>query len=153
MKICIVSSSGGHLIKSFFLRKWWENHDRLWITRDDAISRELLQDEEVLFGFFPEIRNGTNFLRNLFFAIKILGAQKPDLVFSMGAGIAPPFFLVAKILGIKTVFIETFIFRSKPTLSGRIISFFKLADVFLVQNKKLKKVYPNAQYWGRLIDV
>lgn len=153
MTICIVSSSGGHLIKSYYLKKWWECHERFWITRDDAISKELLKNEVVISGFFPEVRNIKNFFRNLWLALNVLETQKPDLVFSMGAGIAPPFFMVAKMKGIKTVFVETFIFRSKPSLSGRIISFFGLADLFLIQNKKLKKIYPKAQYWGRLIDV
>ena len=68
---------------------------------------------------------------------------------AMGAGIAPPFFLIAKLLGIKTIFLETFIFILKPTLSGKLL--YPITDYFLVQSQKLLKIYPKAKYWGKCL--
>ncbi len=147
-KICLVSSSGGHLFLIMSLKDWWQEYERFWVVRDDIISKDLLRDERRCFGYFPENRNMLNFWRNLFLAFRILKKEKPDVIFSTGAGIAPPFFIVAKIMGVKTVFMELFIFAYHPTVSGKIISFF--TDVFLVQQKKLLRKYPKAKYWGRV---
>ena len=147
--ILIVSSSGGHLFKTFQLKKWWSNYHRIWITRNDDFSSSLLKNEVVYSGYFPENRNVLNFMKNFFLAIYILIKNKPDYIFSCGAGIAPPFFFVAKMLKIQTIFMETFIFSPTPTMSGKIL--YRIADYFIVQNKGLLKVYPNANYWGSVI--
>jgi len=137
------------LYKTFLLQPWWEQHSRFWVTRNDAFALDLLKKEKVYFGNFPENRNVVNAIRNFFLAWILLRKEKPDAIFSMGAGIAPPFFLVAKILGIRTIFLETFIFIQKPTLSGRMIYF--IADHFLIQHKKLLTTYPRATYCGTLL--
>ena len=149
MKLCIVSSSGGHLFKTILLKPWWKNYQRFWVVKSDDMSIDLLKNEIKYYGYFPENRNLLNFVKNFFLAVKILNKEKPDILFSTGAGIAPPFFFVAKVMGIKTIFLETFIFIHQPTLSGKIIYY--LADYFLIQHQQLKKYYPQAKYIGKLI--
>ncbi|MEO8581494.1 MAG: PssD/Cps14F family polysaccharide biosynthesis glycosyltransferase [Patescibacteria group bacterium] len=149
MKILIVTSSGGHLFKTFQLKPWWSKYERVWVTKKDEFSESILNGEKIIPGNFPEQRNILNFFKNLFFALKLLRTEKPDLIFSMGAGIAPPFFLVAKLYKIKTVFIETFISISQSTISGKMI--YPLADLFLVQNKKLLHVYKKSLYLGPIL--
>lgn len=151
MTICIVSSSGGHLVKTFFLKKWWQKYERFWVTKKDILSDSLLKEENVLYCYFPETQHVFNSVRNFFLALYYLQKNKPTIIFSMGAGVAPPFFLAAKMLGIQSIFIETFIFRNKPTLSARIIYTLRLSDVFYVQNKKLLHYFPNARYAGTVI--
>jgi UDP-N-acetylglucosamine:LPS N-acetylglucosamine transferase len=148
-KICLVCSSGGHLYKTYRLKPWWSNYQRIWITRKDIVSKDLLKLEPVFFGYFPDNRNLFNLLRNFLLAIKIIFNEKPDLIFSLGAGISTPFMVVGKLFGIKTVFMETFILINHPTLSGKINYHF--ADIFLVQNKKLLSYYPNAKYLGSIL--
>lgn len=148
-KLCLVCSSGGHLIKSYMLKPWWSQYDRFWVTRNDRLSQDLLKNETVFFGNFPENRNIVNLFKNLSLAFKFFKKEKPDLVFSLGAGIGPPFIWMAKLMGIKTVFMETFIFIPKPTLSGKLT--YHVADDFLVQNRKLLKIYPNAKFWGTVL--
>ncbi len=149
MKICIVSSSGGHLFKTFQLKPWWNKYPRLWITKKDKFSQSLLEKEKKYYAHFPENRNVLNFFKNLFLACQILRKERPNILFSMGAGVAPPFFIIAKIMGIKTIFMETFILIPRQTLSGKLVHPF--ADYFLVQNQKLLKVYPKARYWGKCL--
>lgn len=150
MKISIISSSGGHLYKTHLLKQWWGKYQHFWVTKDDSLSRSLLKKEKKYFAHFPENRNLPNAIRNLCLAFKILLKEKPDLVFSMGAGVAPPFFLVAKILKIKTIYMENFIFIDHATLSGKIC--YPLADNFIVQRKKLLNKYPRAKYLGPIFD-
>jgi len=131
------------------LKDWWSQYDRVWVTRNDELSNDLLKHEHVVYGYFPENRHIINACKNFILAVRTLRKIKPDAVFSMGAGIAPPFLLAAKIMGIKTIFMETFISIPRATLSGRLVYFW--VDVFLVQNKELLKIYPRAKYWGSVL--
>jgi UDP-N-acetylglucosamine:LPS N-acetylglucosamine transferase len=149
LKLCLVSSTGGHLYQMNQLSLWWSKHERFWITFDRPDTKGYLTKEKIYFGFFPENRNLLNAFRNLFLAICILRKEKPDIIFSTGAGIAPPFFLIGKILGIKLVFLETASYIGIPTLSGRMVH--ALSDIFLVQHQSSKKFYPKAKIEGALI--
>jgi beta-1,4-N-acetylglucosaminyltransferase len=149
VKICLVCSSGGHLLKTWRLKPWWEKYDRFWITKDDDFSDSLLKKERIFCGYFPENRNLINFFRNLWLALKILRAEKPEIIFSTGAGVGVPFVWVGRLMGIRTIFMETFTFLPMATLSGRLV--YPFVDLFLVQNKKLLKTYPKAKYWGKTI--
>ncbi len=149
IKLGLITSAGGHLYKTYRLKPWWKKYNRFWVT--DPITQQLgiLNQAKVYYGHFPETRNLINFIKNLLLAWKILNQEKPDILFSAGAGIAPPFFLIAKFLGIKTIFMVTFVFVPETTLSGQML--YPLADHFIVQNKKLLKRYPKAKYWGNCL--
>ena len=148
-KICFATSSGAHLIQIYNLKNWWKNYDRFWVSRNDNITKHLLKNEKLYYAHFPENRNIINALKNLLLAMKILRKERPTLVFSTGAGVSPPFMLIAKLLHIKTVFMETFVFINKPTLSGKMM--YHLVDLFLVQNKKMLAKYPKAKCWGKTL--
>lgn len=145
MKLLIVSSPGGHFRHSYALKPWWSKHETIWVTRKDETTSQL-NGATVYHGFFPEQRNVVNAVRNMLLAFYILQKEKPDCVFSAGAGIAPPFFVVAWILGIPTIFLEVFLFVPHATLSGKVI--YPFATLFLVQHPDLLTHYPKAQYWG-----
>ena len=149
MKIGIISSHGGHLFKSFMLSEWWEKYDYFFVTDPVEKKIKMLGDRKVYYGHFPDNRNVLSLLKNIFLAIKIIRKEKPDLLFSAGAGISVPFLFIGKLSGIKTIFMETYLFANKKTLSGRMCHLF--VDVFLVQNKKLLLSYPKAKYWGSVI--
>lgn len=153
MKILIVTSSGGHLMMTYHLKKWWEKHERVWVTKKDQVSTSLLKGEDVISGFFPENRNLLNLIKNLCLSFFVIKKKNPDLVFSMGAAVAVPFFVMARLFRIKTVYVETYIFSSKPSLTGKIIYNLNLATYFMVQNKKMIQNFPKAKYWGSIIDV
>jgi len=149
MKIGLISSSGGHLFKTLQLKPWWSQHQRFWVTSQSAKQYQLPPQEKVYLGHFPENRHLTNFFRNFLLAWKILLKERPQVLFSTGAGIAPPFFLVAKILGIKLIFLETFILINHPTLSGKLV--YPLSNLFLVQNQPMLTHYPRAKYFGQTL--
>ena len=147
IKIGIIISPGGHLYKTYQLKDWWDKCDRFWVTnRRVAKKMSLLKREKVYQGYFPENRNFINFFKNLVLAGKILKIERPKFLFSMGAGIAPPFFLAAKFLGIKLIFMETFTLIDHPTLTGKMV--YPFSDLFLVQNKKLLRYFPKGKFLG-----
>lgn len=146
MKICIVSSSGGHLTQLYVLKPWWEKHERFWVTfqKEDAIS--LLKEEKAYWAHFPTNRNIKNLIRNLFLAWKILRKERPDVIISTGAGVAVPFFWLGKIFGCKLIYMEVFDRIDSPTLTGRLV--YHITDKFLVQWEEQKRFYPKGEYWG-----
>lgn len=146
MKLLLVTSPGGHFHHAYELRHWWSQYDRVWATRNDPTTKYQLKNEKVYFAHFPEQRSFLNAIKNFFLALQIIRREKPDVVFSIGAGIAPPFFLAAWLLRIPTIFMEIFVFIPQPTLSGKMVYLF--SNLFLVQNKEMLKTYPKAKYWG-----
>lgn len=148
-KIGIITSRGGHLFQMYRLKPWWSKYSRFWVTFPGEDATSMLKKEKIYYGYHPESRSALNAVRNLFLAIRILRKEQPTLLISCGAGIAPPFFYVAKFLGIKTIFIEPYDFIRYPSLSGRLVA--PVVDHMLVQHKKQKKFYKNAVYKGALL--
>lgn len=69
-------------------------------------------------------------------------------IISTGPGVAVLPFLVFKQSGVKTVFLETFCRFETKSITGRLM--YRIADRFLVQNIELLRLYPKAEYCGRL---
>lgn len=149
MKVMMVCSSGGHLTQLFQLREWWENHERVWVSFKDDHARAMLQGERVEFAYSPTTRNIPNAVRNLGLAVRLLRSERPAVVVSDGAGIAFPFFLAARALGIRTVYIEVYDRISRPTLTGRLC--YPLAELFLLQWPTQAKAYPKGKLVGGLL--
>lgn len=153
MNICLVSSSGGHLFQLIQLNSCWEQHRVFWIVPDTQDVRFLLKNNKIdCFSYYPESRNFVNAVMNLALAIRILSRKRPDVIISSGAGIAPPFFLAAKIMGIHTIYIEPIDFIRKPSLTGVISQY--LVDLFLIQHPIQKKFFRRkTHYWGSTLDL
>ena len=145
-KICLVSSSGGHLYQLLMMKKSWEKYDNFWVSFNKTDVKSLLVNKKIYFGYYPESRNIANFFKNLFLATSILSTEKPQVVISAGAGLAVPFFIVAKILNIKTIYIEPLDFIKYPSLTGKIS--YLIVDLFLIQDPNQKKFFPRSKYWG-----
>lgn len=149
MKVALVCSSGGHLAQLYRLRPWWAEHDRIWITFDTADAVSLLRGERVSWAHHPTTRNLPNAARNLALAWRLLRRERPDVVVSDGAGVAVPFFAVAKLLGLKTVYVEVYDRIDSRTLTGRLC--YPLADLFCVQWEEQRGLYPRARLIGALL--
>jgi len=149
VKVMLVCSSGGHLAQLYRLRPWWERHERIWVTFPGPQADSLLKDETVMPAFWPTTRNIPNAIRNLGLAIRLLRAQRPDLLISDGAGVAFPFFLAARALGVHTVYLEVYDRISRPSLTGRLC--YPLSELFLLQWPEQVANYPQGQVIGCLM--
>jgi len=149
MKILFVCSSGGHLAQLYRLRPWWEGQERAWVTFDDPQSRSLLQGERVTPAFAPTTRNVPNAIRNLGLAVRILRAERPDAVISDGAGVAFPFFLIARSFGVRTAYLEVYDRITRPTMTGRLC--YPITNLFLLQWPEQARHYPRGQVIGCLL--
>lgn len=149
MRILIVCSSGGHLTQALALRDWWGEHERRWVTSPTMDARSRLRDESVVESYYPTVRNVPNLLRNTGLARRVLREYRPELIFSTGAAIAIPFFVQAKSVGARTVFLEPVDRITTPSLSGRAV--YPFSDRFLVQWDSMLDVYPEATPIGLVL--
>ena len=145
----MVCSSGGHLSQLHRLRPWWETRQRAWVTFDKDDARSLLAGERVVWAHHPTTRNVVNLLRNLVLAFRVLRRFRPDAVISNGAGVAFPFFLAARLLGVRTVYVEVYDRIDSASLTGRLC--YPLSDLFLLQWQEQKRLYPRGQVVGALL--
>jgi UDP-N-acetylglucosamine:LPS N-acetylglucosamine transferase len=149
VKVALVCSSGGHLAQLHRLRGWWSEHERVWVTFDTPDAISLLEDERVDWAYHPTTRNVKNTLRNLWLAWRVLARERPDVVVSDGAGVAVPFFLLAKLRGIKTVYVEVYDRIDTRTLTGRLC--YPMTDLFCVQWEEQRRLYPRSRLIGTLL--
>jgi beta-1,4-N-acetylglucosaminyltransferase len=149
VRVLLVCSSGGHLIQLHNLRPWWERHQRLWVTFDKLDSRSLLAGERVEWAHHPTTRNLPNLLRNLRLAWRLLRSFRPQVVVSSGAGVVFPFFLLARLLGAKTVYVEVYDRIDSATMTGRLC--YPISDLFLLQWEEQRRSYPKGVVIGSLL--
>lgn len=147
--LLFVCSSGGHLAHFMTLRPWWSRYRRAWVTFDLPDARARLKDEDVVWGHHPTTRNVKNLLLNAVLAAQHLRRRRPDVILSTGAGVAVPFFVLAKLLRIPTVYVEVLDRIETPTLTGRLVRPF--TTVFCVQTPEQTSLYPGARVIGQLL--
>ncbi|WP_270180229.1 PssD/Cps14F family polysaccharide biosynthesis glycosyltransferase [Alkalihalobacillus sp. CinArs1] len=149
MKICLVGSSGGHLMQLYQLEKWWGKHDRFWVTFEKQDSCSLLKDEKRYWCYYPTNRNIKNLMRNTFLSWRVLIKERPDIIISTGAAPAIPFFYIGKLLGSKLIYIEVYDRIELSTLTGKIV--YPITDKFILQWEEQKKMYPKGEFLGGLL--
>ena len=146
IKICIVSSCGGHLTEVRALRPVYKKYEHFYVLNDRVSLPEDMKDRTY---FIRHSERDWLFFINLWEAWKILRKEQPELILSTGAGPVVPFALVGKLLGVSALFIETFNRVTEPSLSGRIMYY--LADRLFYQWKTLERFYPKGIYGGPLV--
>jgi UDP-N-acetylglucosamine:LPS N-acetylglucosamine transferase len=146
LRLLLVCSSGGHLAQLVALDPWSRDHDRHWVCFDTPDAVSLLRRERVTWAHHPTTRNVPNLLRNLRLAVRLLRRERPDVVVSTGAGVALPFFVLARALRIPTVYLEVYDRIDGPTLTGRLCRPF--ADRMLVQWDEQRSLYRGAEVVG-----
>ncbi len=147
--IMLVGSSGGHLAQLVALKPWWALRARHWVTFRTPDAESLLNEERVTWAHYPTTRNVPNLLRNAVLAVHTLLRQRPDAIVSTGAGVALPFFILGRLFGIPTVYIEVFDRIDSRTLTARLCRPF--TTTLLVQWEEQQGLYPHATVVGTLL--
>lgn len=148
-KICLISSSGGHFEQLLMLKQLEKSNSVFIITEktkynknDNKTNYFIMQinRKEILFIFkFICI-----FFKSLFIFIK----ENPDVVISTGVLSTIPMLFIAHIFKKKVIYIESFAKINSPTLTGKLIYKWKIANQFYVQWESMLKFYPKAIYKG-----
>jgi len=147
MKIALVCSSGGHLTEMLLLMEAFENHEIFFVTYDHPTTKQLGYKKFLIENI------GTNpwkMIKASLKFLKILRREKPTLIISTGAEISVPCFILARIMGIKTIYIESWCRVVHKSFSGKILYYF--TNTFLVQWPQLLERYgKKARYEGAVI--
>ena len=147
MKICVVSSCGGHLTEVRCLRSVYEAFDHFYVLNDKVL---LSPDMEGRTVFITHAERDWRVALNFIEALRILYRSRPDVILSTGAGPVVPFAIVGRfIFGARIVFIESMTRIHRPSLTGRILYY--VAHDFFYQWEGVRKYFPKGRFGGQLI--
>lgn len=147
MKICIVSSCGGHLTEVRALKPAYDRYEHFYVLNDRAILPTDMQDRTY---FISHSERDWKFFLNLWEAYQILRRERPQVILSTGAGPVVPFALVGRLLfGTQVIFVETITRIHHPSMTGRIM--YWLSHDFFYQWEPLQRFFPKGTYGGPLI--
>lgn len=147
MKIAMVSSHGGHLTELRMLGDALDSHDLFYVTYESERTKHLDIDVHTIehIGTKP-VAMAKAFSR----IVKIFQVERPDLVISTGSEIAIPAFVVGKLLGALTIFVESWCRVTNCSVTGRIV--YPISDYFFVQWQQLLDEYGDkAEYQGAVV--
>jgi beta-1,4-N-acetylglucosaminyltransferase len=154
-KLCLVASRGGHLQQLLNLSEVYMEYRHFFITAKTSQNRHV--DFGVGSAYLLDdlsdgraIKNPVKFLLALYQTAGIFAREKPDLVFSTGSGDALPSFILAFILRIPSVYIESYTRIGELSKTGQICYY--LASSFFVQHKSLIVKYPRALFAGSVYN-
>jgi len=149
MKIGLVCTQGGHLTEILQILDGFNGHELFFVTHFS------MRDDEIR-SLAP-----TYFCRNIgeriylfawtfLWALWIIMRERPRVIFSTGSEIALPFFFWAKVLGIKSIFLESWCRVKTPSRTAKLS--YHLVNEFWVQWPQLtSECGPKAKYHGAVI--
>jgi UDP-N-acetylglucosamine:LPS N-acetylglucosamine transferase len=146
--ILLVCTGGGHLLQLWSLRQAWAGYSHAWVVGSHAGTdvESLLGEERVYLAHSPAARSLGNLVRNLVLARRLLGRLRPAVLVSTGAAVAVPFAWLARLRGVRVVWVESLARAERPSLSCRLVA--PVADRVYVQWPELLGALPNARYAG-----
>lgn len=158
-RFAVVLGRGGHTAQTFALVDLLgERYDYIYFIGflDRLTSKKIRIPGRVLPVFAPRllpqdsrmmsvVRTLLTFLLSFFYFIIF----RPVVVVSCGTGLTVPIFYSARILGIKTVFIESMSRVESLSITGRLL--LGKVDLFIVQWPELAQKINGAVYGGQLL--
>jgi UDP-N-acetylglucosamine:LPS N-acetylglucosamine transferase len=149
VKIALVCTQGGHLTETLQVLDAFEGHEIFFVThystRDDEVRAIAPAYFCANIGERPLV-----FLRTILWALRLLLRERPQVIFSTGSEIALPFFFWGRLLGIKTIFLESWCRVEGLSRTGKLA--YPLVDEFWVQWPQLLQVCGSkARYFGGVI--
>ena len=113
LKLCLAASGGGHVRQLLDLEPVWSSYDHVFVTEDTALGRSLAEKHPTRFvehyalGQARLGRTGAMLkgaIRNLVQSVRIVRAERPDVVITTGAGAVYWTALAARLLVVAAIF-------------------------------------------------
>jgi beta-1,4-N-acetylglucosaminyltransferase len=138
--IMVIASGGGHLREVKIALQGVDNAGFVFVTNP---LPHLLETADIQLKFIRDPhKSKINYLVNFFQSLKLLFQYKPKIIVTTGAGIAIFIFILGKIMGARTIFIESGSRILYPSRTGSLLYYF--ADHFIIQSAMLAPYYPRA---------
>lgn len=149
LRVCLVSSAGGHTSQLLEVADSWKGNDVCWVTTSDVIKEKLSKYGKVYVVGECNREQLWRVFVVLMRCIRIVFRERPDIVISTGAASGCMVCFLSKLFGAKIVWIDSITNVYRLSLSGRLVR--RIADLFLVQWPELAEKYNNVEYAGALI--
>lgn len=153
--ICLVASRGGHLQQLLRLSPVFAKYQHFLLSTAEKSDRAVDHGIERCFNIVDinegrAIKNPLRLILGLFQTFAILARERPSLVLSTGAGVAVPAFVVARILRIPSIYVESYARIRELSVAGKVC--YRLASCFLVQHERLSRGRPRARFVGSIYE-
>jgi len=157
LKILVVLGSGGHTAQMLRLVDLLgDRFEYVYLVgRGDSLSVKKITKKGEVCVVHRARDHGDNVIVTFFKVIRlfweslgVIRRTKPEVILSVGPGMAVPISMLGKIFGKKIIFVESWSRVYKGSTSGKII--YRFADLFFVQWPEMKSVYSRGIYAGRL---
>lgn len=156
-KVLAIASGGGHWVQLWRMRKAWEDCDIVYVTTSSSRLQEISEakkNQNIKQQFYCIVDANRwqriKLIRQLISLVIIFIKERPKIVISTGA--APGYFAlrIGKLLGARTIWVDSIANTEVLSLSGQKIE--KYADLWLTQWNHLSKANTNSpQYKGSVI--
>lgn len=147
-KLCFAASSGGHFEQLSMLKPLMDKYESCVVTEETKYKAVIRGQKMYYMHQINRKEKSMLFwmIVNTFKSLKLMIVEKPDVVITTGVLAMIPLCLLAKLLGKKLVYIESFAKITSPTETGKLM--YKFADQFYVQWESMLQHYPNSIYLG-----
>ncbi len=148
--ILLVASPGGHLRQLIHIASGLRGFRLHYVTYRSPLGQSL--ENRTLLRHYGDTlsRLLLTMINATISAPLILARERPAVLISTGAEIAIPFFFLATLFGVPTIFVESLARVRSPSGTGRVV--YHIASRFYVQWSNLTTVYgPKAQFKGGLL--
>lgn len=149
LRVCLVSSAGGHTSQLLELSESWKGSRSCWITTVDVVKEKLAKYGKVYVVGECNRQQPWRVFLVLLRCIHIVLRERPDIVISTGAAAGCIVCFLSKLLGAKIVWIDSITNVYRLSLSGRLVR--RIADLFLVQWPELTEKHPGVEYAGAVV--
>lgn len=150
--VLLVCTAGGHLLQLWSMRQAWSDHRHAWVVaaHEGTDVESLLAQERVYFAHSPANRSVKNLIRNLLLAWRLVRRMRPRVLLTTGAAVAVPFAWIARLRGVKVVYVESLARAERPSLSCRLVA--PVATRVYVQWPELQASLPRSRYAGTVFS-
>ena len=151
-KILFISSTGGHFSELMQLKPIMEKCTYHLVTEKKKQNKALKDKygKKINFLIYETKKNPIKYffvlIANSFISLTIYLRFRPQVVITTGTHTAGPMCCIARLLGSKVIYIETYANRISKTSAGKLLYY--VANVFIVQWEEMKKLYPKAKFFG-----
>lgn len=97
------------------------------------------------------LRKARNAVHAFRACLGLMRRLRPDAVVCVATSLAIPLCLCGRLLGVRTVFVESITRVNSPSATGRLLSRLRLCDRLYVQWPEAACLYPGAVYKGALL--
>ncbi len=154
MRILFVLGSGGHTRRGIVLADQIKAEKYFIVPWESKLTKRKV-GHKYFSVISPRYQARSNTLlsviRTLFLflhGLVLLFVIRPAVAISTGSGLTYPIFLMAKMIGIKTIFIETPSRVYRPSIAGRLL--LGKVDLWLASWPELAERYKGIEYMGMI---